>query len=58
MYFYRAFGAPKVRPGKHGQTQVDGRGVECIDRVVEFDAEVVVEIEAACGVYQGNRILL
>ena len=53
MYFYRAFGAPKVRPGKHGQTQVDSRGVERIDRVVEFDTEVVVEIEAACGVYQG-----
>ena len=47
MYFYRAFGATKVRPREHGETQVDGRGVECIDRVVEFDAEVVVEVEAA-----------
>ena len=40
-------------PGEHGQTQVDGRDIKCIDRVVEFDAEVVVEIEATCGVYQG-----
>ena len=41
MQFYRRLGTSKVRPGEHGQAQVDGGGVECVDRVVEFDAEAV-----------------
>jgi hypothetical protein len=45
-----AFVSAELRPRKQCQTQVDGRRVERISRVIEFDAEAVVDIECSrCG---------
>jgi hypothetical protein len=32
-------GGAKRRPRKHRQAQIDGGGVECVERFVEFDAK-------------------
>jgi len=40
MKFDRGFGRAEQCPGEYGKTQIDGRGVECVDRVVEFEAKV------------------
>src|SRR3990170_3186320 len=45
MQFDRPFGAPKLGPGKERKAQVDGGGVQGVDRGVEVDAEVVAQIE-------------
>ena len=37
MEFDGGFGGPKERPGKHGETKVDGGCVKCIDGVVEIE---------------------
>jgi hypothetical protein len=52
VQFDRALGALKARPRKKRQTQVDGGAVQRINRVVEFDAEVVVDIEPSGRVDQ------
>ena len=44
MKFDGRFGLAEVGPRENRQTQVDGRGVEGIDGLVEFDAEVLVDI--------------
>ena len=46
-------GRPEAGPGEQGQAQVDGGRVERVDGVVEFDAEVLVQVELARGVDQG-----
>ena len=33
------FSLSKMRPGKHGQTQVDGGGIKCINCVRQIDAK-------------------
>ena len=53
MQFDGAFGGPEARPGKDGQTQVDGGGIEGVDGVFEFDAEVLIEIELPGGMDEG-----
>jgi hypothetical protein len=40
-----AFVFAKLGPGKQGQTQVDGRRVEGVDRLIQFDAERLVGIQ-------------
>jgi len=39
------FGRTKRRPRKHRQTQVDGAGIQSVDRVVEIDTERFASIE-------------
>lgn len=53
VHFDRALAALKVCPRKQRQAQVDGGAVQRIHRVVEFDAEVLVDIEPSSGVDQG-----
>ena len=53
MQFNGAFGVTEARPGKDGQAQVDGGGIEGVDGVFEFDAEVLVEIELPGGMDEG-----
>jgi len=43
----------KVCPGKDGETQIDRRGIEGIDGLIDLDAEVFVEIKTACYMDQG-----
>ena len=45
MQFDHCLGGAKRRPGKHGQAQVDGRGIEGVDRVRQFHAKRVRRIE-------------
>lgn len=48
MHLDGCFGGAERRPRKHGQAQVDGRGVQGIDRIGEVDAKVVVDVELPC----------
>ena len=45
MQFDRPFGAAKLRPGKQRKAEVDGGGVQGVDRGVEVETEVVAQIE-------------
>lgn len=53
MQFNGAFGGTETGPGKDGQAQVDGGGVEGVDGVFEFNAEVLIEIELPGGMDEG-----
>src|SRR5208283_2220328 len=41
MQLHRRFGGAKRGPRKHRQAQIDGRGIERVNRVVEFHTETV-----------------
>lgn len=43
----RSLGGTKRRPWEQRQAQVDGRGIQGVDRVVQVDAEAVVAIQLA-----------
>src|SRR4030095_3516512 len=45
VQFDGAFGAAKVSPGKQRQAQVDGGGIERIDRLFQFHSELVLTIQ-------------
>lgn len=45
MQLDRPFGSPKLRPRKQRQAQVDGGGVQGIDRGVEVEPELVAQVE-------------
>ncbi len=47
-----AFGFAESGPWKHRQTQVDGGGIQSVYGMVEFDTELVVQIQFACDVYK------
>src|SRR5437879_852648 len=47
--------AAKLRPGKKFQAQIDGGGIEGVDRVGELDAQGFVAIELAGGADQALR---
>ena len=43
--FDRRLGPPKVRPRKYGETQIDGCGIQGVDRLFEFDSKIVLLVE-------------
>ena len=45
MQLDRPLGPTKLGPGKQRKAQVDGGGVQGVDRGVEVDADVVAQIE-------------
>ena len=47
MQFNGAFGGAEAGPGKDGQAQVDGGGIEGVDGVVEFQSQVFVGIQGS-----------
>ena len=53
MQFDSRFGLTEVRPGEHGQAQVDGGGVEGIDGIIEFQPQVFVGIPRSGQANQG-----
>jgi hypothetical protein len=53
--FTGALVAAKLRPGKKFQAQIDGGGIEGVDRVGELDAQGFVAIEFAGGADQALR---
>ncbi len=47
MEFYSGLCGTKQRPWKNGATQIDGRGVECVNRIVEIEPQVFFCIEGS-----------
>ena len=47
MQLHGRLGGAKRRPRKHRQAQIDGRGIEGIDGISQFYAEVLVDVERA-----------
>ena len=47
MHFDRCFGASKRRPWEQRKAQVDGRGVECINRIREIETQVFFGVKLA-----------
>ncbi len=46
-------GAAEMCPWEDGQAQVDGRGIECVDGIVQIEAQVLVRIQRAGNPNQG-----
>lgn len=44
---YRRLGLSKRGPRKQRQTQIDGRGVQCVGGVFELDAQIVIGVKPA-----------
>ena len=55
MEFDGGFALFESSPREDGKTQVDGRGVERVDGVFEFEAEVIVDIERASDTLRASR---
>ena len=47
MQFNGRLGLAEVRPGEHGQAQVNGGGVEGVDGVIEFQPQVLLGIQGS-----------
>ena len=45
VQFDCSLGRPKRRPGKHRQTQVDGAGIQCVDRLFQVDAKWLLDVK-------------
>ena len=48
-----SFGGSEASPREGVQTQIDGRGVECVDGIVEVQAEVLVLVQRPGDADQG-----
>jgi hypothetical protein len=46
VQFHCGLGLSKRRPGKQRQTQIDRGGIQCIDRLAQFHAERLVDVQA------------
>lgn len=53
MHFDGRFGLPAMCPRKAGEAKIDCRRIECIDAIVEFEAEIFVSIEQPTALDQG-----
>ena len=53
MEFYGTFSLSKYGPGEERKAQIDGRRVECINGLFEFDAKVVVYVKRSGDANQG-----
>ena len=45
MQFHRPFPLAELRPGEKGQAQVDSRGIESVNRLLQFQAKVLVSVK-------------
>ncbi len=54
VQFDRCLGRSKWRPGKHRQAQVDGGGIQGIDRLLQVDPERFVDITAGAQSRSGS----
>jgi len=52
MQFDGGFGLPEMCPRKNGKAQIDSRGIERLNRIVEFEAKILVGIESPSSLYQ------
>jgi hypothetical protein len=49
VQFYRRFGFAKLGPRKQRQAQVDGGGIQGIDRLGKIHCQGLLSIQPACG---------
>ena len=47
MHLDGSFGLTKARPGEDAQAQVDGRGIECIDRLFQLHRKVAAGVKGS-----------
>lgn len=47
VHFDGGFGSPKIRPRKQRQAQIDGRGVQCVNHLVDLQFAVIRTVEPA-----------
>ena len=47
MEFDGSLGGPEASPGEGRKAHINGRGIEGVDGVVEFETEVFVEVQRA-----------
>jgi hypothetical protein len=47
VHLYRRLGGAKVRPRKQREAQIDGGRIQSIDRVVQVQAQILVDIESS-----------
>jgi len=48
MHFNGGFMLTERRPGKEGKAKVDGRGIQSVGGLLEFDAKVFIGVKGAC----------
>jgi len=56
VYLDGAFVATELRPRKHRQTKIDGRGVQCIDCLGQLHTErfVAIKLASRCDEHPGE----
>ena len=55
MHFDCGFGLTKARPGEDAQAQVDGRGIERVDRLFQLHRKAVAGVKRSGGLDQVHR---
>ena len=55
MHLHRRFGLPKWSPVEQTQAQVDGGGVQRVNRGIEFDGHRLFEVQLSRSQYQSHR---
>ncbi len=48
VQFHSGFVGSEFGPRKKRQTQIDGGGIQGIGRLIQFDTEGIVDVEATC----------
>ena len=47
VHLDRRFGGAEMGPRKDRQTKIDGRRVECIDRVGEIETQILIDLQSS-----------
>ncbi len=55
MHLNGSLGGAKACPGKDAQAQVDGRGIECVDRLFQLDSKAVAGVKLSGNLDQAHR---
>ena len=55
MHLNGSLGGAEACPGKDAQAQVDGRGIECVDRLFQLDSKAVAGVKLSCNLDQAHR---
>ncbi len=54
MHLDGGFGGAKARPRKDAQAQVDSRGIECVDCLLQFSCKAVAGVKRSGGLDQAH----
>ena len=58
MHFDGSLGGAEARPRKDAQAQVDGRGIECVGRLLQFHRKAVVGVKLSGDLNKAYREIL